>query len=305
MRVLSLFDGISCGRLALSRANLQVETYFASEIDKHAITVCNNNWKDTVHIGDVTTINYDGGILYTEYGAFSSDIDIIIGGSPCQGFSTAGIGKAFEDSRSSLFFEFVRLVTEVGAYNPDCLFLLENVKMKQEYINIISNSLGVEPISINSNLVSAQNRERLYWTNIPDVTMPTNRNIELKDILIDVPPTFKIFTKKKPLKPKTTQHKSGCLTGGGNSGGNHSDMDVIVFNELDVPLMPNSGMISLNEITRARRYNLSEWELLQTLPIGYTKGISDTQRYKAIGNAWTVDVITHIFNHIKERKNVK
>lgn len=299
MNVLSLFDGISCGRLALERAGITVDNYFASEVDKSAISVCNNNWPKTIQVGDVTSINYEDGVLYTDYDFYKVKIGLVIGGSPCQGFSTAGVGKAFDDSRSNLFYEFVRLVNEIQEYNPECLFLLENVKMKQEYMDIISDSLQVVPIAINSNLVSAQNRARLYWTNIPNVKAPDDHNITLSDILVNVPKDFKIFTKKYPNKPKKEQNKSGCLTGGGNSGGNHSDMDIIVFNELDVPLMPISGVVSLKEPDKARRYSVLEWEKLQTLPDGYTTGISTTQRFKAIGNAWTVDIIAHILRNIK------
>lgn len=169
MKVLSLFDGISCGRLALERAGIPVEKYYASEIDKYAIQIAQKNYPDTIQIGDVTKLNY----------LELLDIDLVIGGSPCQGFSFAGKQLNFNDPRSKLFFEFVRAVKTI---KPK-YFLLENVKMKQEFQDIISEQLGVRPIEINSSLVSAQNRKRLYWTNIPNVTVPADKGILLKDIL--------------------------------------------------------------------------------------------------------------------------
>jgi DNA-cytosine methyltransferase len=169
MNVLSLFDGMSCGQIALDQLGIQVDNYFASEIDKYAIQVAKNNYPNMKHLGDVTTVN----------GSELPKIDLLIGGSPCQGFSFAGKQLNFDDPRSKLFFEFVRLLKEC---NPK-YFLLENVKMKKEYQDIITEHLGVEPIEINSNLVSAQNRKRLYWTNIPGVTLPNDKNIFLKDIV--------------------------------------------------------------------------------------------------------------------------
>lgn len=161
MNVLSLFDGISCGRVALERAGIQVDKYYASEIDKHAMFVSNNNYPDTIQLGDITKINS------------LENIDLLIGGSPCQGFSLAGKQLAFDDPRSKLYFEYERLLEET---NPK-YWLLENVRMKQEHEDVISSRLGVKPIKINSNKVSAQNRERLYWTNIPVTKDIPNKNI--------------------------------------------------------------------------------------------------------------------------------
>jgi len=165
MNVLSLFDGISCGRVALDRAGIDIDRYFASEIDKYAIMVAQKNYPDTIHIGDVLGVKYKNGCLYTDKGATKTDIDLLIGGSPCQGFSFAGKQLNFEDPRSKLFFEFVRILHEV---KPK-YFLLENVKMKKEYQDVITSYLGVEPMESNSSLLSAQKRKRLYWTNIPGV----------------------------------------------------------------------------------------------------------------------------------------
>ena len=170
MNVLSLFDGMSCGQLALKRSGIKVDKYYASEIDKYAISIAKKNFPNTIHLGDVTKIDISK----------LDRIDMIIGGSPCQSFSNASMTKLnFEDPRGKLFFEFVKLVQEL---KPK-YFLLENVKMKKEWQDVISHHLGVEPIEINSSLLSAQHRRRLYWTNIPNVTVPSDKGIMLKDIL--------------------------------------------------------------------------------------------------------------------------
>lgn len=169
MKVLSLFDGMSCGQIALNRLGVKYSAYYASEIDKNAIKVTMSNYPNTIQLGDITKVNgYD-----------LPKIDLLIGGSPCQGFSFAGKGLNFDDPRSKLFFEYVRLLKET---NPK-YFLLENVKMKKEHQDVISYYLVVKPILINSSLVSAQNRERLYWTNIPNVSQPKDNGIILKDIV--------------------------------------------------------------------------------------------------------------------------
>ena len=169
MNVLSLFDGMSCGRLALDRLGIEVDKYYASEIDKYAIQVSQANYPDIIQIGDVCDVKAED----------LEPIDLILAGSPCQGFSFAGAQLAFDDPRSALFFEFVRLLKECSPK----YFLLENVKMKKEYLDIISDQVGVEPILINSALLSAQNRQRYYWTNIPNVEQPEDRGIVLRDIL--------------------------------------------------------------------------------------------------------------------------
>src|SRR6056300_630592 len=171
MNVLSLFDGMSCGRIALERLGIKVDNYYASEIDKYAMKVSEANYPDIIQVGDVTEL--DTSTL--------PNIDLVMGGSPCQGFSFAGKQLAFDDPRSALFFEFVKCVKEL---NPK-YFLLENVKMKKEYLDIISEYMGVEPIFINSSLVSAQSRQRYYWTNILNVSVPEDRGLVLRDILED------------------------------------------------------------------------------------------------------------------------
>jgi DNA-cytosine methyltransferase len=175
MNVLSLFDGKSCGQIALDRVGIKVDNYFACEIDKFAMKITNKNYPSTIQLGSVTDLHGVDILL--------PKIDLLIGGSPCQGFSFAGKQLNFEDPRSKLFFEFVRILEEVRQVNPDVLFMLENVRMKKEYQDIISKYLGVQPIMINSALVSAQNRRRLYWTNIPNITQPEDKGILLRDII--------------------------------------------------------------------------------------------------------------------------
>jgi site-specific DNA-cytosine methylase len=186
MNVLSVFDGMSCGQIALNELGFKIDKYYAAEIDKHAITQTQHNFPNTVQLGSVTDVRAKD----------LEKIDLFIGGSPCQGFSFAGKQLNFDDPRSALFFEYVRLWKEIKAINPDAKFLLENVNMKKEYLRVISEYLGVFPVRINSNLVSAQNRDRWYWTNIKtketglfselwsDIPQPEDKGILLKDILL-------------------------------------------------------------------------------------------------------------------------
>ena len=185
MNVLSLFDGMSCGQIALKELGVKVDTYYASEIDKYAIKQTQHNFPDTIQLGSVVDVKVRE----------LKKIDLVIGGSPCQGFSFAGKRLNFDDPRSALFFEYVRVLNEAKKVNPDVKFLLENVNMKRNELRIISEYLGVFPVRINSNLVSAQNRDRWYWTNIrtkdvglfselwSDIPQPEDKGILLKDIL--------------------------------------------------------------------------------------------------------------------------
>lgn len=326
MNVLSLFDGMSCGMIALERVGIKVDNYFASEIDKHAIKVSEANYPDIVHIGDVTKVSYKNGVLYTEVGEYKVDkIDLLIGGSPCQGFSMAGKQLAFDDVRSMLYFQYERLLSEIRVDNPDTKFLLENVKMKQEYKDVITERLGVQPIAINSNLVSAQNRYRLYWTNIDDVVAPDDKGILLKDILQkDFDDKYRIKdgrlswlktfgeVKEKGGYVAFNPIKAKCLTvraepswnctyimqwpHGTNKGG---------YRALDgkVPSMTVSSWEANNLLLNegiVRKLTPEECETLQTVPQGYTSHVSDSQRYKMLGNGWTVDVICGIFKNLVE-----
>lgn len=275
MNVLSLFDGLSCGQIALNKVGIKYDNYYASEIDVHAIKVTQHNYPNTIQLGDIHNIK----------GADLPKIDILFGGSPCQSFSSAGNRTGF-DGKSGLFWEFVRVLNEV---KPK-YFLLENVKMKKEWEDIITKEMGVEPILINSNLVSAQNRERLYWTNIPNITQPEDKNIKLSDVLSndkfrEIPKCFynkwgtKMRIDKNPNWVKN--NKSNCLT----TKNCHTNQ--YLFNE---------------DKSLCRLLNADEFERLQTIPAGYTSVVSNTERYKMIGNGWTVDVISHIFKQILQNE---
>lgn len=278
MIVLSLFDGISCGQLALERAGIKVDKYYSSEIDEHAIKVTQKNYPNTIQLGDVTS--------WRDWEIDWASVDLIIGGSPCQGFSFAGNRLNFEDVRSKLFFIYVDILNHTKKLNKNVKFLLENVRMKKEFQDIISKELGVNPILINSNLVSAQNRPRLYWCNW-NVSMPTDKNIILKDILVDVPfreiPDF-IKSGKRwgfnriDVAQNVLSKKSNCVTT------NRSHFENYILNA---------------DKTKCRLFETIEIERLQTIPEGYTSCLNKTNAHKAIGNAWTVDVITHIFKEAK------
>jgi DNA-cytosine methyltransferase len=293
MNILSLFDGMSCGQIAINRVGIKYDNYFASEIDENAIQVTMDNYPNTKQLGDVTKIK-------------SSDlpqIDLLIGGSPCQGFSFAGKQLNFNDPRSKLFFEFVRLKNEC---NPK-YFLLENVKMRKDFQDIISKYLGVEPIEINSSTVSAQDRKRLYWTNIPNIIQPENKNIHLKDILDDVVDdslflSDTIASRYFPINCTINNNKS-CVIG---KLSNHQGDRIFDINCKGSSLSAsggNNGAGGCNIIfdpksNKLRKLSIFECEHLQTVPKDYTKTAKKTQRYKMLGNGWTVDVIAHIFKNI-------
>jgi len=282
MNILSLFDGISCGRVALERAGIKVDNYFASEIDEHAIKISRRNYPEIQQIGNV--LNVDATKL--------PPIDLLLAGSPCQGFSFAGKQLAFDDPRSKLFFEFLRVLKEC---NPK-YFILENVKMKKEFLDIITEHVGVEPILINSNLVSAQNRQRYYWTNIPNVGLPYNPEAEkllLLDILdVDV---RQIYWANEELRENYDGGK--YLSPKYKSQGNRvHDIEAKSPTICAGSHGYSNGYVDTGVV---RRLTPIECERLQTLPDDYTdKGVSDTQRYKALGNGWTVDVVTHVLNQI-------
>jgi DNA-cytosine methyltransferase len=282
MNVLSLFDGISCGQIALNRVGIKYDNYYASEIDKYAIKVTQHNYPKTIQLGDINNIK----------GSDLPKIDLLFGGSPCQSFSSAGNGTGF-DGKSGLFWEFVRILNEV---QPK-YFLLENVVMKKEWKNIITKEMGVEPIKINSNLVSAQNRQRLYWTNIPNITQPKNKNIFIEDILDDE------FDEKYWLKERNTE----LLLKKVNIDNAPNVACIDVYNKkvkLDrkcpTLTLPHHNSIRLLQGGRIRKLTPNECERLQNVPVNYTNcGISDIHRYSMLGNGWTVDVIAHIFKNIK------
>lgn len=281
--VLSLFDGISCGRIALERAGIKVKEYYASEIDQFAMQVSKKNYPTIIQLGDVTT--------WRKWDIDWANIDLLIGGSPCQGFSFAGKQLNFNDDRSKLFFEYVDILNYIKSMNPNIKFLLENVRMKKEYQDVISSYLGTTPIKINSALVSAANRNRLYWANFK-FDIPADRNITFDDINDHsqdwlsndyINKVSKWKAQQDPIKNATyigTNSKLPCLTARG-------------YNQ------SHSGMILISDGTRYRYLSNTEAELAMTLPVGYTYGISDRERARCIGNGWTVDVIAHIFNNIE------
>lgn len=435
MNVLSLFDGMSCGQIALDRIGIKVDNYFACEIDKYAMQVTQANFPNTIQLGDVTKVDLSE----------LPKIDLVLAGSPCQGFSFAGKQLAFDDPRSALFFEFIKILKEV---KPK-YFLLENVRMKKEFLNIITEQVsscypeipfGIEPILINSSLVSAQSRQRYYWTNIPNIKQPEERGIVLRDILEENPneaPTKDTARNRRHYKG--LDDKSLCMTatmykGAGNNGmtlvpqkpiqvgtavdinghdilkrvyspdgksptvntcqgGNREpkvvcgryvgrykidgvrqdhkgsiagkskqmlelrkdektntlttvqkdNVVVTTFSEERIkkfketlkenPKPSPNGIIQLNEPSHSsarvyspkgksptlmagnsgggkepvkinddlvwRKLTPLECERLQTVPDNYTNHVSNTQRYKMLGNGWTVEVICHIFKNME------
>ena len=379
MNILSLFDGMSCGQLALKKADIPITKYYASEIDKYAIQIAKKNFPQMEHVGDVTELSATD----------LPNIDLLMGGSPCQGFSFAGKQLNFDDPRSALFFEFVRLLNETKPR----YFLLENVRMKQEFQDVISDALGVKPIMINSSLLSAQNRVRLYWTNIPNVTQPEDRGIVLKDILEGYDGVAVKDTDRNRRHYKEIDQKSLCMSatmykGAGNNGmtlvprpcemheavvfknratkdtechhvatamdinghdcikrvyadsgksptlnactGGNREPKVLVVKEATKKgyteiqdgdcfdaTFPTSktrrgrNMKDKSNCLTAANYEYMryehptyrkltplECERLQTVPDNYTEGVSNSQRYKMLGNGWTVDVIAHIFSTV-------
>jgi len=403
MNVLSLFDGMSCGQQALERASIKVDNYYASEIDKHAIQITQKNYPNTVQLGSV--VNVDVHTL--------GKIDLLIGGSPCQSFSFAGKRKGmstkdeieilsmdqylelkeqnFEfEGQSYLFWEYMRILTDLRKLNPDVKFLLENVMMGEKWEKVLSRAIGVNGIEINSSLVSAQNRRRLYWTNIgmkpaglfgdleSVIVQPKDKCILLKDIL-ESEVDEKYFLSDKMIasfqsheerhkekgtgffwKPTEGDVKGNCLrangalaptdniiihnlmprsstNGNGGSGhltrndgktycldtANSIAVEVREVRQLNKNNQSNNNtqpyqqnrIYDINGISpalqaqltkgstmintpRIRRLTPTECERLQTVKDGYTDGVSDTQRYRMLGNGWTVEVIAHIFNYL-------
>ncbi len=276
--VLSIFDGMSCGQIALERAGVKVDKYYASEIDKYAIQITQKNYPNTIQLGDVTQ--------WHKWDIDWSSIGLVLGGSPCQSFSVAGNGDGF-NGKSGLFFEFADIVQNVILHNPNAYFLLENVVMKKEWKDIISKIMGVQPIMIDSALVSAQKRRRLYWTNIPDIKQPEDKGILFKDILEDV--SFRTI----PKCFYDTWGKDMRINKGLNWISNNKSNTLTTKN-----CHPNQYILNQDK-TLCRLLTVKEYEKLQNLPEGYTEGVSNTQRYKMLGNGWTVDVIAHIFKYIK------
>lgn len=343
MNVLSLFDGMSCGQIALNRIGVPISNYYASEIDKYAIAVTQHHYPDTIQLGDVRNVRAE----------HLPPIDLLIGGSPCQGFSFAGKSLNFDDPRSALFFEFVRLLRDL----QPAYFLLENVKMNKESEDVITEYLGVEPVEINSSLVSAQNRTRLYWTNIP-FDLPEDKHIYLNDVIesgfSDRKKSYcldasyykgskqgELYFKKarrqivfnfntedeqnwRPLLA-FEEHRDKLRDSYRQSQESYCDIDSdnqialtrksacvvsTIYKETMKSMVkrnkkgllvavPNESQICYRKLTPI------ECERLQTVPDNWTlvpygnRMMSNTQRYKMLGNGWTIDIIAHILKGIK------
>jgi DNA (cytosine-5)-methyltransferase 3A len=312
MNVLSLFDGISCGQLALERANIKVDSYYASEINQNCIRLTQRHFPNTIQLGDVCKI--DDNVLKT-----LPKIDLLIGGSPCQNLSRAGNGMGLKGDESKLFYEYVRVLKWIKENNnPNIKFLLENVEMKNSNKETINNELETQPILINSKLVSAQNRPRLYWCNF-DVDLPNNKNIKLKDILIDenidlveknglkfdvrlseksMDLVF-IYNNQIAIKQATKQGFIYAIDGDGinlqfptsktRRGRVIKQKSSTLDRQCDCCVLTNNVI---------RKLNINELEKLQTLPVDYTVGFNENERKSMIGNGWTVDVIVHIFKNL-------
>ena len=279
MNVLSLFDGMSCGQIALNKLGIKYDNYFASEIDKYAIQVTQKNYPNTKQIGSVVDVN----------GEDLPKIDLLFGGSPCQGFSISGNKLNFEDQRSKLFFEFVRLLQEI---KPK-YFMLENVgSMNSDIRDRISNILGCKPLHINSSLITAQHRNRYYWTNIPQSNIIEN-DVKFRDIL-ESNVDCKYYYSKKVLNRLDLED----IKRAGKAGYKCKGIEV----DKCAPIVARhyKGMQSqhypvIKEVDGFRKLTPIECERLQTVPDNYTACVSNSQRYKLLGNGWTVDVIAHIF----------
>ena len=312
MNVLSLFDGISCGQLALERANIKVDSYYASEINQNCIQLTQRHFPNTIQLGDVCKI--DDNVLKT-----LPKIDLLISGSPCQNLSRAGNGMGLKGDESKLFYEYVRVLKWIKEKNnPNIKFLLENVEMKNSNKEIISNELKTQPILINSKLVSAQNRPRLYWCNF-DVDLPNDKNIKLKDILIDENIDlvkknglkFDIRLSEKSMnlvfihnnqiavKQATKQGFIYALDGDGINlqfPTSKTRRGRVIKQKSSTLDRQCDCCVLINDVIR--KLNINELEKLQTLPVDYTIGFSENERKSMIGNGWTVDVIAHIFKNL-------
>jgi DNA (cytosine-5)-methyltransferase 1/DNA (cytosine-5)-methyltransferase 3A len=314
MNILSLFDGMSCGQIALNRIGITEYTYYASEIDKYAIQVTQANYPNTIQLGDVTK--------WKEWDIDFSTIDLINAGFPCQAWSLAGKQLGDKDPRGMLFWVMLDIIKHVKQLNPDVKFLMENVKMKKEFEQYITyhteKELGeINKHLINSALVSAQNRQRYYWTNISNIILPEDRKIMLKDIIesdfVDRDKSHCLdanYFKGGNLKSYFEKHRRQlvfskdllCHIGNADLNGNES-IKRVYSAEGKCPTLTTMGgghrePKIITSDTTWRKLTPLECERLQTVPDNYTRHVSNSQRYKMLGNGWTVDVISGIFKNI-------
>jgi DNA-cytosine methyltransferase len=305
INVLSLFDGLSGGMVALERTGINVENYYSSEIDEYAIKISEDNYPNIIRLGDVS--KWKSWKL--------PKIDLLIGGSPCTGFSVAGRGLNFDDPRSKLFFEYAKILKHLKKKNPNIKFMLENVKMKQEWQDVITkNLLGIEPKELNSSKISAQSRKRLYWANW-EFPEPEDKGIILKDILesgfVDRDKSYCIDANYwKGGNPFNYFEKSRrqlvfdrpMMIGKANGIKGHDILKRVYSQFGKSPtLTAHTGgnqepKVDVNEINW-RKLTPLECERLQCLPDNFTKAVSNSRRYAAIGNGWTIDMIVHILKY--------
>lgn len=295
----------------MERLGIKVDSYFASEIEKKPMSIAKYNYPDIIQIGDVTKVHYENGTLHTENGDFYiGKVDLFLGGSPCQDLSVykfdRGDVKGLEGKKSNLFYHYERLLKEV---NPT-YFLLENVPMQKEWEDIITNLLKVNSVMINSELVSAALRKRLYWTNIPNVTQPEDKGIMIKDIIVPAEEVPEKYWYNKPFVYNGDDKKVQCTI---DIKGHRNMKEVYnIIGKCNTLLCDGDGGNRQKKVYqdgRCRKFMPIEYERMQTLPDNYTKYgedgklISDSVRYSAIGNGWTVDTIVHILKGLKEEPN--
>lgn len=329
MTVLSLFDGVSAGQVALDRLEMPVTKYYASEIDKYAITITMANHPNTIQLGDVTK--------WREWDIDFSKIDLLLAGFPCQAWSIAGKQGGDTDPRGALVHDLIDIWSEIKKHNPEVKFLFENVRMKTEFITYINKLFGVDYVEINSSLVSAQNRKRLYWTNIKGdaqvlfgctIGQPKDKGILLKDIIdgsenqtasmvgrrIDSRGKRADDDKTIPIKQVIEIHQKGksncittvakdniviidrgkahCIDANYAKGTSYKEYKKKHRRQL-IGKQDSSNNLSWRSLTP------KEVERLFTFPDNYTNHVSKTRRYHGLGNSWTVDVICHIFKGLK------
>lgn len=291
MNIVSLFDGMSCGQIALMLLGIKIDKYYASEIDKYAIAQTQLNFPDTIQLGDVTK--------WKDWNIDWSTIDLVIGGSPCQGFSMSGKMLAFDDERSKLFFEFHAIVEHCKLHNPNMKFLLENVVMKQEHNNVITDYMGVLPNKINSSIFSAQSRPRIYWTNIKLDKLPNECSLVTKDILEDnVNEKYDLSYTMSRNKIIYDKVKGNGIIGHCGSGNQHGVVYSIDYKMGTLCATDYKQPKQIWIDNKIRKLTPTEYARLQTIPDTYIWKSSNTQIYKMLGNGWNIETIKFLFKNL-------